>query len=86
MVREIRENRSKFFKVKCPDCENEQTVFEKASTVVKCVVGHDLALPTGKASIKAEILSESSEASHAGQRMATGIKTGCLHCRMSRTS
>jgi small subunit ribosomal protein S27e len=46
--------------VKCPDCENEQTVFEKASTIVKCVVcGHDLALPTGgKASIKAEIISE----------------------------
>jgi small subunit ribosomal protein S27e len=60
MVREIRENRSKFFKVKCPDCENEQTVFEKASTVVKCVVcGHDLALPTGgKANIKAEIISD----------------------------
>jgi small subunit ribosomal protein S27e len=60
MVREIRENRSKFFKVKCPDCENEQTVFEMASTIVKCVVcGHDLALPTGgKARIKAEILSE----------------------------
>jgi small subunit ribosomal protein S27e len=35
-------------------------VFEKASTIVKCIVcGHDLALPTGgKASIKAEILSE----------------------------
>jgi len=60
MVREIRENRSKFYKVKCPDCENEQTIFEKASTVVKCVVcGHDLATPSGgKASIKAEIISE----------------------------
>lgn len=60
MVRQIRENRSKFFKVKCPDCENEQTVFEMASTNVKCVVcGHDLATPTGgKAIIKAEIISE----------------------------
>ena len=30
MVRLNRENRSAFLKVKCPDCENEQIVFEKA--------------------------------------------------------
>ena len=60
MVSQIRENRSKFFKVKCPDCENEQTVFEKACTVVKCVVcGRDLATPTGGcATLKAEIVQE----------------------------
>lgn len=60
MVKENRQNRSKFLKVKCPDCENEQTIFEKASTTVKCVVcGHDLATPTGgKASLKAEIVQE----------------------------
>jgi len=60
MVREIRKNRSKFLKVKCPDCENEQTVFEKASTVVTCVVcGKELAIPTGgKASLKAEVVTE----------------------------
>ena len=60
MVRENRENRSRFFKVKCPDCENEQTVFEKASTVVNCVVcGRELATPTGgKANIKAEIIAD----------------------------
>lgn len=60
MVRGVRENRSRFFKVKCPDCENEQTVFEKASTVVNCVVcGKELAIPTGgKANVKAEILAE----------------------------
>lgn len=60
MVSQIRENRSKFLKVKCPDCENEQIVFEKASTIVKCVVcGRDLATPTGgKASLKAEIVQE----------------------------
>jgi small subunit ribosomal protein S27e len=60
MVREIRENRSRFLKVKCPDCENEQTVFEKASTVVTCVVcGKDLATPAGgKANLKAEIIAE----------------------------
>jgi len=55
-----RENRSKFCRVKCPDCENEQLIFEKASTVVDCAVcGHILAEPTGgKANIKAEILAE----------------------------
>jgi len=58
MVRQLRENRSKFFRVKCPDCENEQVVFEKASTVVDCVVcGKVLAEPAGgKADLKAEIL------------------------------
>jgi small subunit ribosomal protein S27e len=60
MVREARANRSSFYKVKCPDCENEQTIFGKASMVVKCIVcGRELAVPTGgKAIIKAEILSE----------------------------
>jgi small subunit ribosomal protein S27e len=60
MVSTIRENRSRFYKVKCPDCENEQTVFEKASTVVTCIVcGRDLATPAGgKARFKAEIVQE----------------------------
>jgi small subunit ribosomal protein S27e len=55
-----RENRSKFCRVKCPDCENEQIIFEKASTIVDCAVcGHILAEPCGgKANIKAEILAE----------------------------
>ena len=54
-----RENRSAFLKVRCPDCENEQVIFEKASTVVECsVCGRLLAEPRGgKADIKAEILS-----------------------------
>ncbi len=58
MVRQSRKNRSRFVKVKCPDCENEQVVFEKASTVVDCVVcGKVLAEPAGgKAQIKAEVL------------------------------
>ncbi len=58
MVRLDRENRSKFLRVKCPDCENEQTVFEKASTVVNCVVcGRVLAEPAGgKARMKADVL------------------------------
>ncbi len=59
MVEAKRENRSRFVKVKCPDCENEQLVFEKASSTVACVVcSHVLATPTGgKADIKAEIIS-----------------------------
>lgn len=58
MVRQLRENRSRFFKVKCPDCENEQTAFEKASTTVECVVcGKVLAEPSGgKAQLRAEVL------------------------------
>jgi len=58
MVRQLRENRSKFFRVKCADCENEQVVFEKASTTVECVVcGKVLAEPSGgKAQLKAEVL------------------------------
>ena len=58
MVQLYRENRSKFCRVKCPDCDNEQTVFEKPSTVVTCVVcGRVLAEPTGgKADFKAEVL------------------------------
>ena len=37
-----------FYRVKCPDCENEQVVFGKAATEVACAVcGHTLAKPTG---------------------------------------
>jgi len=37
-----------FLSVECPDCENEQTIFEKAATEVACeVCGHTLARPTG---------------------------------------
>ncbi|NLX50281.1 MAG: 30S ribosomal protein S27e [Methanospirillum sp.] len=58
MVRLNRENRSTFIRVKCPDCENEQVVFEKASTTVGCVVcGRVLAEPRGgRAEMRAEIL------------------------------
>ncbi|MCD6590487.1 MAG: 30S ribosomal protein S27e [Candidatus Aenigmarchaeota archaeon] len=49
---------SKFVKVKCKKCKNEQIIFEKASLAVKCLVcGELLAEPTGgKAVIKAEII------------------------------
>ncbi|WP_435063043.1 30S ribosomal protein S27e [Halobaculum sp. EA56] len=37
-----------FFRVRCPDCENEQVVFGRASTEVNCAVcGTTLSRPTG---------------------------------------
>ncbi|WP_336037129.1 30S ribosomal protein S27e [Halobacterium yunchengense] len=47
-----------FFRVACPDCENEQVVFGKASTEVACAVcGTTLARPTGgDAAFSGEIL------------------------------
>ena len=47
-----------FIRVRCPDCENEQTVFEKAASAVTCAVcGTTLVTPTGgKAAIEAEVL------------------------------
>ena len=47
-----------YYRVKCTDCENEQIVFGKASTVVNCAVcGTTLATPTGgKAQIDHEIV------------------------------
>jgi small subunit ribosomal protein S27e len=49
---------SKFVKVRCKDCENEQVLFDKASTIVSChICGSKLATPTGgKAKIKGELL------------------------------
>ena len=49
---------SRFIKVRCLDCENEQVLFNKASTVVSChICGSKLAVPSGgKAQIKGKIL------------------------------
>ncbi len=49
---------SKFVKVRCPKCKNEQVIYGKASTIVNCLVcGKMLAKPTGgKAMIKVRIL------------------------------
>ncbi len=49
---------SKFIKLRCPKCKNEQVVFGKASTVVNCLVcGKVLVEPTGgKSKIKAPVL------------------------------
>lgn len=50
----------KFIRVKCDDCENEQVIFNKASSVIECLIcGRTLAEPTsGKARIKTQILEE----------------------------
>jgi len=50
--------RSRFLRVKCPDCSNEQIVFDRASSIVACqVCGATLARPTGgKAAIRGEVL------------------------------
>jgi len=50
--------RSKFLKVKCKDCGNEQAVFDRAASPVTCLVcGAALAEPTGGlAVIKGEVL------------------------------
>ena len=54
----IREPDSKFVKLRCSKCKNEQVAFGKASTKVKCLVcGKTLVEPSGgKSRIKARIL------------------------------
>lgn len=53
-VREIPMPRSRFLVVKCPKCGNEQIVFDRAATVVRCLVCNAvLAEPRGG---KAKIL------------------------------
>jgi len=50
--------RSKFLRVKCPNCGNEQVVFNNATIVVKCnICSTVLAEPTGgKTTIKGEVV------------------------------
>ena len=54
----IKEPNSKFIKLRCPKCKNEQIMFGKTATKVKCLVCDKvLAIPTGgKSRIKAQIL------------------------------
>jgi len=54
----IREPTSKFVKIRCPKCKNEQIMFGKASSKITCLVcGKVLAEPTGgKSRVKARIL------------------------------
>ncbi len=49
---------SRFLKVVCSKCRNEQIIFNKAATYVKCLVcGNELAQPKGgKAKVKAKVI------------------------------
>ena len=51
-------SKSKFLKVTCPKCKNEQIIFNKATSNVKCLVcSFDLIEKSGgKAKIKAKVL------------------------------
>jgi len=51
-------NRSRFVKIKCPECKTEQIIFGKASTKVKCKICKKPLIKTrgGKAKIKAKVL------------------------------
>ncbi|KAF5425161.1 MAG: 30S ribosomal protein S27e [Candidatus Methanomarinus sp.] len=54
----LQEPRSRFLRVKCSNCTNEQVIFGSASSVISCqVCNATLAEPTGgKAIIKTQIL------------------------------
>lgn len=54
----IHETKSKFIKVRCNKCKNEQNIFNKTSTRINCLVCDELiAEPTGgKAKIHARVL------------------------------
>ena len=49
---------SRFIKIRCPKCKNEQIIFGRSASEVKCLVcGKTLAEPTGgKTRIKARVL------------------------------
>ncbi|MBS3176602.1 30S ribosomal protein S27e [Candidatus Woesearchaeota archaeon] len=57
-MKTVRETNSKFIKIRCPKCKNEQIMFGKSSSMVKCLVcAKPLAEPTGgKSRVKARIL------------------------------
>ena len=50
--------KSKFIKVRCSKCKNEQIIFGNAGSIVKCLVcDQELAMPTGgKSKITARVL------------------------------
>lgn len=54
----FKETKSKFIKVRCSKCKNEQIIFGKTATKINCLVcGTLLAEPTGgKGKIKSQIL------------------------------
>jgi small subunit ribosomal protein S27e len=58
VIRKLKESKSKFIKVRCPKCKNEQVIFGKAASNIKCLVcENNLADATGgKTKIKSRIL------------------------------
>ncbi|MBT3298131.1 30S ribosomal protein S27e [archaeon] len=50
--------KSKFIKVRCPKCKNEQIIFGNSSNIVNCLVcDKELVYPTGgKSKISARVL------------------------------
>jgi len=58
MEKKLTELKSKFIKLRCEKCKNEQVIFNKISSIVKCLVCDEtLAEPTGgKAKINAQVL------------------------------
>lgn len=57
-MKEIKETKSKFLKVRCEKCKHEQNIFEKASHKIYCAGCNEiLAEPTGgKAKIHGRVL------------------------------
>ena len=58
MEKDLELKKSKFVKVRCTKCKNEQIIFGKSSTTVKCLACAEvMSEPAGgKAVIKARIL------------------------------
>lgn len=54
----MKETTSKFIKIRCPKCKNEQIMFGKAASNIDCLVcGKSLAESTGgKSKVKARVL------------------------------
>lgn len=54
----IKETKSKFIKVRCTKCKNEQIIFSHASTPIGCLVcNNEVAVPRGgRAEISARVL------------------------------
>lgn len=54
----VKEPKSKFIKVRCPKCKNEQIIFGKSASKIKCLVCDKLlALPGGgKTRVRARVL------------------------------
>lgn len=53
-----KQQESRFIKVRCSKCKNEQVIFGKCTSVVHCLVcGKELAFPTGgKSDVRCSIL------------------------------